>query len=53
MTLRFKILPGHSADEPGVLRVIGEESARNGTDALTTDEIDRIIKASRARKMNH
>jgi prevent-host-death family protein len=39
-----------AAPEPEVLRVIGEESERNGTNALTSRQIDRIIKASRSRK---
>lgn len=36
--------------EPEVLRVIGEESRRNGTDKLTSRQIDRVIKAARAQK---
>jgi len=39
-----------AAPEPEVLRVIGEDSERNGTSALTSRQIDRIIKASRSRK---
>jgi len=39
-----------AAPEPEVLRVIGEESKRNGTDTLTSRQIDRIIKAARAQK---
>src|ERR1700730_517297 len=39
-----------AAPEPEVLRVIGEESERNGTSALTPRQIDQIIKASRSRK---
>jgi prevent-host-death family protein len=39
-----------SAPEPEVLRVIGEESQRNGTDKLTSRQIDQAIKAARARK---
>lgn len=39
-----------AAPEPEVLRVIGEESKRKGTDKLTSQRIDRIIKAARARK---
>jgi prevent-host-death family protein len=39
-----------SAPEPEVLRVLGEESVRNGTSTLTSGEIDRIIKASRSLK---
>lgn len=33
--------------EPEVLKVIGEESERNGTDKLTSRQIDRAIKAAR------
>jgi prevent-host-death family protein len=39
-----------AAPEPEVLRILGEESERNGTSSLTSREIDRIIKAARARK---
>jgi prevent-host-death family protein len=39
-----------SAPEPEVLRVIGEESRRNGTDALSSRQIDQVIKATRAQK---
>jgi prevent-host-death family protein len=39
-----------AAPEPEVLRIIGEESERNGTDKLTSREIDRIIRASRSQK---
>jgi prevent-host-death family protein len=39
-----------ASPEPEVLRVIGEESKRNGTASLTSAQIDRIIKAARARK---
>jgi hypothetical protein len=35
--------------EPDVLRAIGEESRRHGTDKLTSRQIDRVIKAARAR----
>jgi prevent-host-death family protein len=35
---------------PEVLRVLGEESERNGTSTLTSREIDKIIKASRSQK---
>jgi hypothetical protein len=38
-----------AAPEPEVLRVIGEESVRNGTHRLTSREIDRVIKAARAK----
>jgi prevent-host-death family protein len=36
--------------EPEVLRVIGEESRRNGTDKLTSRQIDQIIKSTRAQR---
>jgi prevent-host-death family protein len=39
-----------AAPEPEVLRILGEESERNGTSALTSRQIDRIVKAARARK---
>jgi prevent-host-death family protein len=39
-----------AAPEPEVLRVIGEESERNGTSTLTSRQIDQIIKTSRSRK---
>src|SRR3974390_3432979 len=39
-----------AAPEPDVLRIIGEESQRNGTDKLTSRQIDQVIKAARARE---
>jgi prevent-host-death family protein len=39
-----------AAPEPEVLRVIGEESKRHGTDRLTSRQIDRIIKTVRTQK---
>ncbi len=39
-----------AAPEPEVLRVIGEESRRKGTDKLTSRRIDQIIKAARAQR---
>src|ERR1017187_7208465 len=39
-----------AAPEPDVLRVIGEESKRQGTDNLSSQEIDQVIKATRAQK---
>lgn len=39
-----------SAPEPEVLRLIGEESRRKGTDKLTSRDIDREIKAARSKK---
>jgi len=40
-----------AAPEPEVLRVIGEESKVKGTDNLSSRQIDRIIRATRAKKM--
>lgn len=37
-----------AAPEPEILRVIGEESKRKGTDKLTSREIDQEIRAARA-----
>jgi|SRR5581483_11710498 len=39
-----------AAPEPEVLRLIGEESKRKGTDKLTSREIDQEIKAARTAK---
>lgn len=39
-----------AAPEPEALRVLGEESHRKGTHALSTRRIDQIIKAARAQK---
>ena len=39
-----------AAPEPELLRLIGEESERNGTGKLTSRRIDRIIKAARTQK---
>lgn len=39
-----------AAPEPEVLRILGEESQRSGTSALTSRQIDQIIKAARAEK---
>ena len=39
-----------AAPEPEVLRILGEESRRNGTDSLSSQQIDRIIKVARAKK---
>jgi prevent-host-death family protein len=37
-----------AAPEPEVLRLLGEESKRKGTDKLTSRDIDQEIKAARA-----
>src|SRR5664279_506275 len=42
-----------AAPEPEVLRVIGEESQRKGTDQLTSRQIDQAIMAARAQKTKH
>jgi prevent-host-death family protein len=42
-----------AAPEPEVLRIIGEESERNGTNTLTSRQIDQIIKVTRAQKKKH
>ena len=39
-----------AAPEPEVLRIIGEESHRKGTDKLTSRQIDQVIKAARSEK---
>jgi prevent-host-death family protein len=39
-----------AAPEPDVLRVIGQESERNGASSFTSRQIDRIIKNSRGQK---
>src|SRR5271165_4175211 len=39
-----------AAPEPEVLRVIGEESKRNGTNKMTSLQIDQVIKEYRAQK---
>jgi prevent-host-death family protein len=39
-----------AAPEPEVLRLIGEESQRKGTDKLSSRQIDQVIKAARAQK---
>jgi uncharacterized protein (DUF2384 family) len=41
------------APEPEVLRAAGIESRRKGTDKLTSDQIDRIIKAARQQTKRH
>jgi len=39
-----------AAPEPEVLKIIGEEAKRNKTNALTSRQIDQIIKAARSEK---
>jgi prevent-host-death family protein len=38
-----------AAPEPEVLRLIGEESRRKGTNTLNSRRIDQVIKAARAK----
>lgn len=38
-----------AAPEPEILRIIGEESERRGTDKITNEEIDQVIRAARAK----
>lgn len=38
-----------AAPEPEILRLIGEESRRKGTDKLTSRQIDRVIATARGR----
>jgi prevent-host-death family protein len=42
-----------AAPEPEVLRKIGEESVKKGTNTLTSRQIDQIIKATRTQKKKH
>jgi prevent-host-death family protein len=39
-----------AAPEPEVLRVIGAESERTGASALTSRQIDRIVKTARSQR---
>ncbi len=39
-----------AAPEPEVLRLIGEESRRKGTDTISSHRIDQVIRAARERK---
>jgi prevent-host-death family protein len=39
-----------AAPEPEVLRLIGEESRRKGTDKLSSGQIDEVIKVTRGPK---
>jgi hypothetical protein len=39
-----------AAPEPEILRILGEESKRNGTDKMTEEEIDAVIQEYRAEK---
>jgi hypothetical protein len=39
-----------AAPEPEVLKILGVEAKRNKTDALTSRQIDKVIKAVRSEK---
>jgi len=39
-----------AAPEPEILRIVGEESKAHGTDKLSSQEIDRIIRAARQKR---
>ena len=39
-----------ASPEPEVLRILGEESRRHGTDRLTARQIDQVIGAARAQR---
>jgi len=39
-----------AAPEPEVLRIVGEESRRKGTNKLASRQIDRIIRAARRKE---
>jgi prevent-host-death family protein len=38
-----------AAPEPEILKIIGEESKAKGTDRLTSKQVDKVIRATRAR----
>jgi prevent-host-death family protein len=39
-----------AAPEPKILRIIGEDAKRKGTNRLTSRQIDRVIRATRAKR---
>ena len=39
-----------AAPEPEVLRILGEESRRKGTDKMTAREIDQVVRDTRRRR---
>jgi hypothetical protein len=39
-----------AAPEPEVLKIIGDQAAQNRTNALSSRQIDQVIKAARAEK---
>jgi prevent-host-death family protein len=40
-----------AAPEPEVLRVLGEESERNGTSTLASRQIDKIVRTTRSQRL--
>jgi prevent-host-death family protein len=42
-----------AAPEPEVLRIIGQESEAKGTDKLSSQQIDKIIRETRAKRPKH
>jgi len=39
-----------AAPEPEVLRILGEESRKKGTDKMTSQQIEQVIRETRARR---
>jgi hypothetical protein len=39
-----------AAPEPEILKIIGEDAKRKGTNLLSSRQIDRVIKAARAQR---
>jgi hypothetical protein len=48
-TLDIVAIARRAEPEPEVLKLIGEDSERKGTDRLTSRQIDRVIDATRRR----
>jgi len=42
-----------AAPEPEVLRILGEESEAKGTDKLSSQQIDKIIRETRTKRPKH
>jgi prevent-host-death family protein len=39
-----------ASPEPAILKLVGDESKRNGSDKLTSAQIDRIVRVARSQK---
>jgi PHD/YefM family antitoxin component YafN of YafNO toxin-antitoxin module len=39
-----------AAPEPEILRILGGESERKGTDKITSRQVDRVVRVTRAQK---